>query len=275
MDQLLAFGRLNLEKNVTPSSEEQKALAESQQRFLANQQQYQVLNEQLVQFGEQRRAIEQQQRNVQEKLSTAKAPINEEYRRLRRTHDLKMAALKLGFLVPLLIVAIVLFLKLRSGPYAPAVYALGIAVLLRVGIVMHEYFPARYFKYVLILAALAVVLRVFVYLVRMVAFPKNEWLLRQYREAYEAFLCPICSYPIRRGPLKYLFWTRRSIKKIRAQPAATADGDEPYACPMCSTRVYEACEECGAVRESLLPSCRKCGRVKAVDAAATLDSHGP
>src|SRR5206468_11254740 len=97
--------------------------------------------------------------------------------------------------------------------YAPLIYALSIALMLKVALVMHEYFPSRYFKYVLILVCLAVVLRVLVYLLRMIAFPKRDWLLKQYREAYEAFLCPICEYPIRRGPLKYLFWNRRSIRK--------------------------------------------------------------
>ena len=37
MNQLLDIERLNLEKDVTPSEEEQSARAESQQLFLANQ----------------------------------------------------------------------------------------------------------------------------------------------------------------------------------------------------------------------------------------------
>jgi len=97
----------------------------------------------------------------------------------------------------------------------------------------------------------------------MVAFPKTDWLLKQYREAYEAFLCPMCSYPIRRGPLKYMSWTRRTIKKMTAQAAASGNvADEPYVCPMCSTRLYEECENCRAVRHSLLPSCQKCGQLR-------------
>lgn len=115
-----------------------------------------------------------------------------------------MAGLKLVVLIPLLVVAVMLFLKLRSGLYVPTVYAFGIAVLVKVGSVIHDYSRARYFNGVLILAALATALRVLLYLLRMVAFPKKEWLLKQYREAYEAFPCPICSYPIRRGPLKYM-----------------------------------------------------------------------
>ena len=61
--------------------------------------------------------------------------------------------------------------------------------------VMRQYFPSRYFNYALILAALTIVLQILIHLVRMVASPKTDWLLKQYREAYEAFLCPMCSYP--------------------------------------------------------------------------------
>jgi hypothetical protein len=42
--------------------------------------------------------------------------------------------------------------------------------------------------------------------------------LSVYREAYERFFCPICEFPIRRGPLKYVFWSRRSIKNLHFPP---------------------------------------------------------
>jgi len=161
----------------------------------------------------------------------------------------------------LLLVGVVLFQRYRSGPYAPLVYAFGGAVLVRVALVMHEYFPTRYFKYVLILAAIALVLQTLLYLIRMVAFPKQDWLLKQYREAYEAFLCPMCAFPIRRGPLKYMVWTRRTIGKIAPHAAGASSVEEPYTCPTCSTRLYEECEKCRAIRPSLLPSCQNCGNV--------------
>jgi hypothetical protein len=263
MNQLLEFQRSSLEKNVTPSSDERKALAESQQRFLANQTQYQILNEEIVRLNEQLRGLNEKQSGIETQLDAQRGPIQEEFRALMRTHDLKMAALKLAVLIPLLLIGVVLFVRHRSGPYAPIIYAFGAAILLKVGLVMRQYFPSRYFKYVLILTAIAIVLQVLLYLVRMVASPKKDWLLKQYREAYEAFLCPICSYPIRRGPLKYRSWTRRTIKKMTAQTAASS-AEEPYVCPMCSTRLYEECEKCNAVRHSLLPSCQTCGELKAV-----------
>ncbi len=260
MNQLLEFQRLNLQRDVKPSAEEQQALAESEQLFLANQKHYQILNEELVKLNAESRGLEAKREANEQRLSELREPIRRAYEQLMRRHALLLGGFKLAFLLPILVIAAVLFVRGRQGRFAPLVYALGAAALVRLMLVMHEYFPARYFKYVLILSAIAAVVWVLVYLVRMLAHPKRDWLLRQYREAYEAFLCPICTYPIRRGPLKYLTWTRRSIKNL--VPAATsAANDEPYVCPACSTRLYEKCQQCGAVRPSLLPSCQQCGHV--------------
>jgi hypothetical protein len=175
-----------------------------------------------------------------------------------------MAALKLAVLIPLLLAGVALFVRYRNDPYAPVVYGFGGAVLFRVALVIRQYFPSRYFKYILILTAMAVVLQVLLYLVRTVAAPKKDWLMKQYREAYEAFLCPVCAYPIRRGPLKYMSWTRRTIKSKTLPLSDTAAPEEPYVCPTCSTRLYEECGNCHAVRHSLLPSCQVCGAVNAI-----------
>jgi hypothetical protein len=179
-----------------------------------------------------------------------------------------MAVLKLAALAPLMAVAAWLFLKKRAGLYAPLIYAFGIALLVKVAEVMHEYFPTRYFKYILILACLIAVVRILVYLLKMIAFPKKDWLLKQYREAYEAFFCPICDYPIRRGPLKYMFWSRRSIRKLQMPPVSRDGAEEPYTCPMCATKLFEECPSCHAVRHSLLPACEKCGAEKVSVAAS-------
>lgn len=269
MNQLLEFQRLNLQKDVKPSSEEQQSLADAERRFLANQRQYQEHNEELVKLNGQRRRLQAQQQELQDKLENLRRPIRQEHARLLERHALMLGFVKLGFLLPLLAVAAALFVRLRTGAYAPPAMALGAAVLAQVAQVMHEYFPARYFKYVVILAALAVVLRVLVQLLRMIARPKRDWLLQQYREAYEVFQCPICAYPVRRGPLRYRFWTRRSLKSLALPPATAEAAEEPYTCPACSTTLYEKCQQCGAVRASLLPTCQHCGHCEPLDSLPT------
>lgn len=264
MTQLLEFQRLNLQKGGSPSADEQKSLAESEALFLTNQKEYQRLNQEIARLNEQLRQLRSDDLDLSRVLETKREPVRLEFDRLLRLHEMKMAAMKLTALTPLLIVAVLLFVKKRTSLYAPLVYAYGIAVLLKVAEVMHEYFPSRYFKYILIGACLAVVLRALVYLLRMIAFPKTDWLLKQYREAYEAFLCPVCEYPIRRGPLKFLVWTRRSIRKLQIPPLAPGEGDQPYTCPTCGTRLFEECTACHAVRHSLLPTCEKCGAEKPI-----------
>jgi len=264
MTQLLELQKLTLQKGLTPSSDETKALAESERLFLTNQTKYQEMNDQIAALNDQLSDLETRQRNVQEKLNVQRPPIQEEYNRLQSRHQLKLAMLKLAVLLPLLALAVWLFLKQRGGLYASLAYGFGLALLVKVGVVMHEYFPRRYFKYVLIVIAIALVARILIYLLRTMAFPKLDWLLKQYREAYEHFLCPVCGHPIRRGPLKHLFWTRSSLKKLHVPVNSTDASDAFYTCPVCATALFEECPSCKKVRHSLLPACSNCGVSKQI-----------
>lgn len=260
--------RLALDQDVKPTQTQQDALAESERLFLDNQGRYQQTSEQVAGLNSRLRDFEARLRETDQSLAGARGPIRAAFDREYTRHRMKVAAVKLAVLLPLLGVGVWLFVKYRAGLYGALVYAFGIAVALQVGLVMHDYFPAIYFRYILIAVGVVIVTRILVHLLRTVAFPKRDWLVKQYREAYEAFLCPLCSYPIRRGPLKYASWTRRSIRK---QPitvggvggaGAASEVDEPYTCPACSTRLYEKCDSCGATRHSLLPACDRCGDVK-------------
>jgi predicted RNA-binding Zn-ribbon protein involved in translation (DUF1610 family) len=260
MTQLLELHRLSLEKGVTPTAEEQKALAEAERLFLTNQTQYQRLSEEGSRLDAEVRAIDEKVRDHEQTLSEARAPIREDYQRLLRRHQAKVGAAKLGVLVPLMAIALVLFIKKRSGSYALPVYAFGLAVLAEVLLVIHEHFHTGYFIYVLLLAAIAVVVRAIVYLVRVMRSPNAAWRLARYRQAYATFTCPICGFPIRRGPMKFMIWTRRSLKEPQAPTVLPeARADEPYTCPACGTRLFEECAACHAVRHALLPACERCG----------------
>jgi predicted RNA-binding Zn-ribbon protein involved in translation (DUF1610 family) len=262
MNQLLEIQKLTIQKGLAPSVDEAKALGESQRLFLTDQTRYQEMNDQIAALSEQLDGLQSRQRNVQSRMEAQRPAVQEEYNRQHSRHQLRLAALKLAVLVPLLGVALWLVFKLRRALYAPLVYGFGLALLVRVILVIHEYFPTRYFKYILILVALLAVGGVLVYLLRALAFPKLDWLLKQYREAYEHFLCPVCGYPIRRGALKYLFWTRGSLKKLVVPKTDAEMPEEPYVCPVCSTRLFERCESCKGIRHSLLPACDRCGAEK-------------
>lgn len=264
INQLLELQRLSLEKEAQLSDDQQNALAENLQSFLDRQQQSQTLSEELVGLETAAQAIEEQFRDLTRQLQTAKEPLDQQYQIAQQAHQWRLAAWKLGLLLPFVVIAGGLFFKLAGGTYAPLIYAFGAALIGRVLLVMHEHFPAIYFRYLLIGTALCVAVWVLVKLLRTISNPSQEWLIKQYREAYSAFLCPQCEYPIQRGPLKFAAWTRRTLRK-RIQTVSAIDavkGDVPYTCPCCATKLFETCAQCGKTRASLLPACDKCGAIQ-------------
>jgi hypothetical protein len=262
LNQLLDIQRLSLEQDAELPPEQQQAFVDSQQLFLDNQQKDQQLTETIVQLNERLNDLRDQQRVNEADLETQREPLREEYDRQLRAHRLRMATWKLSLLVPLLLITTVLLFVLRNAVYVPLIYALGAATLVKTFVVMNRYFPARYFKYVLVASSIAAVTSVLVYLLRNRAHPSRDALLKQYREAYETYFCPVCRYPIRRGPLRFAFWSRRSIRRI-AVPTDTSN-DPPYTCPACGTTLFEKCTDCGATRHTLLPACVGCGATRKI-----------
>jgi hypothetical protein len=262
LNQLLELLRVSIEQNATLPDEQQQALTDSQRLFLENQKEDQEYNESLSSLQEELATLQERQRTHREVLEKARQPVNVEFYRLQRQHDWRVAAIKIGFLTPLLLVGGFLFALHRNGKYAPMIYALDAALLGKGFVVMHQYFPREYFKYVIIFSSLAVIGMLLARLLKMVSEPGRETRLKQAREAYESFQCPVCQFPIRRGPFKYMSWSPRSLRKT-SRPIVNAP-DEAYTCPSCSTILYEKCTCCGAVRHGLLPACEHCGVEKEV-----------
>ena len=75
------------------------------------------------------------------------------------------------------------------------------------------------------------------------------------------FLCPVCEYPIRTGPRRFLFWTRRTVNRS-VSPGAASAAEEPYTCPCCGSVLFERCPSCQGVRHALLPHCSHCGAAR-------------
>ena len=264
LNQLQSLQQLALEKGVKPLPEEQQALAEAQSLFLSNQKQDQELNQRLVQLQADQQAADQDVQRIDGLLATARIPAMAKYDAAARQHMQRVGLTKLVVFLPLSLVAIWLFIKHRAGLYAPLVYAFGIAVLAKLVFVLNDYFPLEYFKYLWMMLAIGAVCWILVSLLKRMARPAQDWLLKQYREAYESFFCPICEYPIRRGPLKYLSWTRRSIRRLQHTATLPAGPDEAYTCPHCATALFEECPTCHGIRHSLLPACEHCGTVKSL-----------
>jgi predicted RNA-binding Zn-ribbon protein involved in translation (DUF1610 family) len=99
------------------------------------------------------------------------------------------------------------------------------------------------------------------YLIRRTISPKKDWLLKQYQESYDKNICPICSKPIRIGPLRYVAPAKRRGFALIGQ-GAEVEKQYPYTCPSCGTQLYEKCNKCSDIRHSLLLFCEHCGNKK-------------
>ena len=263
ISQLLDLQKQGLEKNVTFSDKEQANVTSSLNLFLENQKKYQDLNQSLSDMLRQKQAIEAEKQKLEQQLEDERKPAREEYDTLNEKHRWRLALYQLAVLLPLLGIGAVLGVKKRGSLYYPLYLAFGAATLLKVGLVVHEYFPSRYFNYVLIGALIIAVSRLLMHFLRATAFPKIQSLLKQYREAYECFLCPSCEYPIRTGPRRFLFWTRRTVNRL-VVPNPGQEDEETYVCPACGTSIFEDCSVCHKIRHTLLPHCEHCGNEKAV-----------
>lgn len=259
--QLLELQKLGLQKSVAFSDTEQANFTSSLNLFLDNQRKYQELSQTVSDMLERKQGLVREKEKTEQDIARQSAPAREEYNNLSRRHRMKQAFLQLAILLPILALAAVVIVRKRASIYFPLFLAFGAAALIKVGLVVHEYFPSRYFKYILIGGLLLVVARLLVHFIRSIAFPKAQWLIRQYREAYERFLCPICEYPIRTGPRRFLFWTRRTVHKTLV-PADQCGQEEKYTCPSCGHALFEECPACHGIRHTLLPSCSHCGATR-------------
>ena len=263
-----------LRANQPVSAELQAALAQAQRAYLQDQMAYQKEHkkgiEENLELQGRRRASEKELAEIVAKIAPLVEKARAEQRRLQEKYDIQAAFLKLLVLLPAALLAAWLFLKKRGGPMTPIVYVTGLAVLWHLIAVIHHHFPERYHKYIFVALALAVVLRVLVYLVRVAAAPSAKHLLKRFREAYTKRRreCPICGFAILAPDGQAALMRARTRGRQLVLSPAEGEEERPYTCPSCGTALYETCEACQKVRHSLLPNCQHCGATKEPEAAA-------
>lgn len=263
INQLIELRKLGLQKNASFSEAEQANFTSSLNLFLENQKKYQALSQAVSELLERKQQLVHENDLTEQEIEKQRRPARDEFETLSKKHRLKLAFFQLVILLPILGAIGVAILKMRSSIYFPLFLAVGAATVVKIVLVVHQYFPTRYFKYVLIGGLLLVVARLLIHFIQVIAYPKAQSLVTQYREAYERFLCPVCEYPIRVGPRRFLFWTRRTVNQV-VVPTKTAEQEEAYTCPSCGRRVFEECPACHKIRHAMLPHCSHCGVEKEV-----------
>jgi len=270
INQLMELQRTSIQQKGMLSDAEQKAFNTSMNMFLENQKQDQAITQEIAKMVSHLNELEGEKQEKQEIVEKQLKPAYEYFNRKIRIRHITLAVFELIFLIPLLVICGWVILKYRSSIYFYPLLAICIATLVRTMETIHRWFPSRIFRYLLIFAAIVVVTKILISFIKQTLKPSLQWLLKQYKEAYELFFCPVCGYPIRRGPMRYLFWTRRSLARIASSiPNAGNVVDSRYICPHCGTSLYEECNYCHFIRHSLLPYCEHCGDKKEITASTS------
>lgn len=128
-------------------------------------------------------------------MAEALKPLQAEFNRLERRHRLGVAAITIGVLTPLILLAGWLFARLRNRPLAPVAYAFGVAVLAKAFLVMHEYVPAEYFRYIPSVSTILVIGWLLVRLLLVVARPNRDTRLNNIANHMTLSCAPCASTP--------------------------------------------------------------------------------
>jgi len=238
-----------------------KTINQSQTAFLEKQKTYEQNNQKIADLTDTLNNKKEDLGAVNNQIDEQEKEAQKEYDNLYRRHKLKVASIKLAILLPILIIASLFFMKMRSGPYWPLVWAFFSAAFLKTAFVVHAYFPKEYFKYIAIVVLIAIVLRILICFIRRIIKPKKDLLLKQYQQNYDKHICPVCSKPIQTNQL-----VLSELSMLREKSPLTEDIQShiqaEYFCPSCGTKLYEKCQNCQQIRHSLLPYCFNCGAQK-------------
>ncbi|MEN8127483.1 MAG: hypothetical protein ABFR90_06715 [Planctomycetota bacterium] len=257
INQLLPIQKQSIEQGIEFPLESRQALSSAQAAFLENQKRDQDLNKQISELTLARQEKQADMNDLNETIEPFEEEFREEWDRQQTAHNWKVAAIKLAVLIPIFIAASIIFMKYRTSAYWPLVWAVFAASFFKVAFVAHKYFPKPYFKYIAVLVIIVIVLRFLIYLIKMIVAPQKDLLIKQYQQFYDKHRCPICTKPIKAGPLRYAGWKKKTT--VVAPQGTQIDEQQAYTCPSCGTNLYDKCGSCGKIRHTLLPYCEHCG----------------
>lgn len=260
MNQLLDLQKSSMQKGVSFSSDTQQNLTNVTKLYLDNQQKFQNLNHEMTYANAEAQQLQSQINSIDVTLQKQSEQAYHEYETQITRYYLEIAAIQLLILLPLLIVVAYLFKKYRHSIYRSMIMAIGAAIILKIVFVMHDNFPSRFFKYFLILILIYLVVRSLRAMLHMIVAPQKNWLIKQYREAYQKMQCAMCQYPIQPGIFK--LFMPQNTKGNQPTNMGYLEHVDTYTCPSCGEHLFEKCDQCQHLRHSLLTYCDNCGAEK-------------
>lgn len=250
--------RLSLEGGGEPSAVDQQAMENARTRFYNAQDKFESANETITSLNSERHQLSQAIESNQKELQEFRNKASTEYNDAFRSHQLKIAALKLAVVVPLLFFAAWLVRRKRGSIYQPFHWAALCSTFWMTWLVMWDHFPRDFFKYIAILAAILILGAFLIWAIRSASRPRKAIVVKRYREAYQNHRCPVCDFPILRGAFRQAIWTKRG-PKVSSESASQAVPAR-YTCPSCGEGLFDSCGECGEITQTLLPFCSGCGK---------------
>lgn len=227
--------RFELEQDRVPSKVLEEALDAARASFLAASESFEEANAQVATLQSEMSGLRSELRTVRERIAGQRALGEKQYHVQWIAHRYKVAAIKLAFVVPLFLLAAYQNARRRGTLFVPFTRSLLLASFFWIGVVMHDHFPAEFFKYIAIVAAIVIVSVALTRTLRTAARPRPDVKLRRRREAYLNLRCPECAY------------------EFPEEPGDVAS------CAACGVDLFTTCEDCGKSRHALLPHCRHCG----------------
>ncbi len=257
MNQLLDLQKASIQKGVVFSSESQKNLHDVTVLYLNHQKHFQDLNNAIISGNLEVQQLQNRLQEISSKLDNQKEKAYREYNSLWAKHNWAMAGLQLLSLIPLLLVAFYLVRKYKKSPYKTMFITAGIAVFVKISMVMHNYFPSYLFKYLLISALIYCTAKLLVTKLRLLAAPNRPWIEQQNSEAYQKNQCPQCQFPIRPSIAK--FFCNEAKNTLFTSDSHYLESVEGYTCPCCGQLLFNKCSSCSHLKYSLLSYCDSCG----------------
>ncbi|AOI77092.1 hypothetical protein [Burkholderia sp. NRF60-BP8] len=212
-------------------------------------------------IGDQQRALTSQQNQVDTQIAEADAAAERRFDEATRRYEMQVFGLRLALTLPILLVAIWLFIRYRKARYWPFVYGFGLFALSAFFIELVPYLP-NFGGYVRVLVG--IVLTVFAGLYMMKAF--QRYAERKRLELQQD-----------RGERARTIGYEKAVRSLEKKRCPSCDkqwnlgGDDSTFCVHCGLRLFNACGECGGRNFFFFPHCHRCGVAQGTESPVSSD----
>ncbi len=236
-------------RSVTGDSNQDPAIVARTQKLDALQTTRANWQRQQDALSDQQRALQLRIDQLSKRLAQAQLAAEQRFQKANQRYQLQVFAWRLAFTLPLLLLAVWLFIRFRKARYWPFIYGFGLFALSAFFIELVPYLPS-FGGYVRILVGIALIVFAGVSLLR--AFQRYVERKRQEMQqsqseraravvyekaigAYQKKLCPSCDKPWNLG------------------------GDSATFCIHCGLKLFKICQ-CGGRNFAFFPFCNNCGK---------------